>query len=224
MIGRLRGIVISKVDALLLDVSGVGYVINCSDRTLAQLPSIGHEAIVHTELVVREDLMQLYGFATLAEREWYRLLTSVQGVGAKAALAILGTIGIQTLARALTLGDMNTVKAAPGVGPKLAARICNELKDKAAKLMGTISSEVGSSEAGIIEELEPKTLTTAKSVDPMTPSVTHAPNHEAEAISALVNLGYDRVLAAQTVGGQSEKGLDLNALITAALRAMASKG
>ena len=217
MIGRLRGIVISKSEGLLLDVGGLGYIVQCSDRTLAQLPSKGEEAIIHTEMVVREDAMQLFGFATLSEREWYRLLTSVQGVGAKAALAILGAIGIQSLARALTLGDINTVKAAPGVGPKLASRICLELKDKAAKLMGTIQSD-----DGVVEDFAP--VPKGSKSAPMEFVTTSTPSHEAEAISALVNLGYDRVLAAQTVGNLADEDLELNALITTALRAMAPKG
>ena len=220
MIGRLRGIVISKSEQLLLEVGGVGYVVHCSDRTLSQLPPRGEEAVVHTELVVREDLMQLYGFASLGEREWYRLLTSVQGVGAKAALAILGTIGIQSLARALTLGDINTVKAAPGVGPKLAQRICMELKDKAAKLMGTISNE-----DDVVEDFAPKLASKPSSHnEPIEFAASSKPSHEAEAISALANLGYDRVLAAQTVGNLAGEGLDLNTLIKTALRAMAPKG
>ncbi len=219
MIGRLRGIVISKTDQLLLDVGGVGYVVHCSDRTLSQLPVQGAEAIVHTELVVREDLMQLYGFASLGEREWYRLLTSVQGVGAKAALAILGTIGTQSLARALTLGDINTVKAAPGVGPKLAQRICMELKDKAAKLMGTIPNE-----DEVVEDFAPDISKPAAKNAPMEFVASSTPSHEAEAISALANLGYDRVLAAQTIGNLAGEGLELNELIKTALRAMAPKG
>ncbi len=215
MIGRLRGIVAKKADGqLLIDVSGVGYVVHCNDRTLASLPALGEEAVIWTDLQVREDLMQLFGFANEAEREWYWLLTSVQGVGSKAALAILGTLGVRSLSRALTLGDINAVKAAPGVGPKLAARICNELRDKAAKLMSMVPAE----DDGEVIEFPTSAPTHS------TPVAVQSMGYEGEAISALVNLGYDRVLAAQTVSGLADQSESLDALIKAALRAMAPKG
>ena len=136
MIGKLTGRVDYKgSDHVLLDVNGVGYVVHCSDRTLAALPGKGEAAALFTELLVREDLLQLFGFTTLYEREWHRLLTSVQGVGAKASMAILGTLGAEGVARAISLGDAAAVKAAPGVGPKLAQRVVNELKDKAPGVM-----------------------------------------------------------------------------------------
>ena len=119
----------------MLDVGGVGYVIHCSDRTLAGLPGEGEAAALWTELLVREDLLQLFGFASVYEREWHRLLTSVQGVGAKASMAVLGTLGPEALARAIAIGDWAAVKAAPGVGPKIAQRVVNELKDKAPAAM-----------------------------------------------------------------------------------------
>ncbi len=215
MIGRLRGIVAAKSEGhCLLDVGGVGYVVYCNTRTLAQLPQLGQEAVIWTDLQVREDLMQLFGFANEEEREWYWLLTSVQGVGSKAALAILGTLGLRSLARALTLGDVNAVKAAPGVGPKLAARICNELKEKSAKLMSTMST--GGEEFEVIEFPTPQASGAVAAVRTV--------GHEGEAISALVNLGYDRVIAAQTISGLAEEGSSLDELIKAALRAMAPKG
>ena len=219
MIGRLRGKVISKRDGqLMIDVGGVGYVVLCSDMTLRALPSVGEEAIVHTDLVVREDLMQLYGFASTIERDWYWLLTSVQGVGAKAALAILGTIGTNSLGRALISGDINTVRAAPGIGPKIAQRICNELKEKAAKLMSKVpdAQDTMATNSEIPAE--------KSAVDPAVVIESIRPSFESEAISALVNLGYDRVISAQTVARFSTEHQDLNALITAALRAMAPKG
>ena len=136
MIGKLTGVVDYKgTDHVLLDVNGVGYVVHCSDRTLAALPARGGAAALFTEMLVREDLLQLFGFATLYDREWHRLLTSVQGVGAKAAMAILGTLGAEGVARAISLGDAAAVKAAPGVGPKLAQRVVHELKDKAPGVM-----------------------------------------------------------------------------------------
>ncbi len=213
--GRLRGIVAKKGEGqCLLDVNGVGYVVHCNDRTLANMPSVGQEAVLWTDLQVREDLMQLYGFANEEEREWYWLLTSVQGVGSKAALAILGTLGIRSLARALTLGDINAVKAAPGVGPKLAARICNELKEKSAKLMSTMPA--GGDDFEVIEF----PVSQASGA----PVASREIGHEGEAISALVNLGYDRVLAAQTISGLADEARGLDDLIKAALRAMAPKG
>ncbi|WP_043918671.1 Holliday junction branch migration protein RuvA, partial [Jannaschia aquimarina] len=136
MIGRLTGRLDHKgPDHVLLDVNGVGYVVHCSDRTLAALPAPGQPARLWTELLVREDLMQLFGFLTMQEREWHRLLTSVQGIGAKASLAILGTLGADGIGRAIALGDANAVRAAPGVGPKIAQRVVNELKGKAPAMM-----------------------------------------------------------------------------------------
>ena len=120
MIGKLSGrIDYRSDDHILLDVRGVGYMIYCSDRTLAALPSVGEAVALYTDLVVREDLLQLFGFPTLVEKEWHRLLMSVQGIGAKASLSILGALGADGVSRAIALGDWNAIKAAKGVGPKL---------------------------------------------------------------------------------------------------------
>ena len=136
MIGKISGLVdYVAEDHVLIETGGVGYLLYCAPSTLAALPSPGEPASLYTELVVREDLMQLYGFRTLAEREWHKLLVSVQGVGAKVSLAILGTLGIAGLTRALAAGDAGTVKQTPGVGPKLATRIVTELKGKAPDMM-----------------------------------------------------------------------------------------
>ena len=113
MIGKISGrLEYRATDHVLVDVRGVGYLVYCSERTLAALPGVGEAVALYTDLQVREDLMQLYGFTTLAEKEWHRLLTSVQGVGAKASLAILGTLGTDGVSRAIALGDWNAVKAA----------------------------------------------------------------------------------------------------------------
>ena len=120
---------------MLIDTGGVGYIVHCSERTLAAMPAPGGAVALYTDLLVREDLMQLYGFRTLAEREWHRLLMTVQGVGAKAALAILGALGTEGVARALSLGDATAIRAAPGVGPKIAQRVILELKAKAPVVM-----------------------------------------------------------------------------------------
>jgi len=143
MIGSLKGRIEYKAtDHTLIDVSGVGYLVYCSERTLSLLPSDGEYVTIFTELVVREDLLQLYGFLTFAEKEWHRLLCSVQGVGAKGALAIQGILSVEALSRAILLSDWATVKSAPGVGPKIAQRIVNELKEKAPKVMamGAVTS------------------------------------------------------------------------------------
>ena len=132
MIGKLSGrIDYRSDDHILLDVRGVGYMIYCSDRTLAALPSVGEAVALYTDLVVREDLLQLFGFPTLVEKEWHRLLMSVQGIGAKASLSILGALGADGVSRAIALGDWNAIKAAKGIGPKTAQRVVIELKDKA---------------------------------------------------------------------------------------------
>ena len=129
MIGKLSGrIDYRSDDHILLDVRGVGYMIYCSDRTLAALPSVGEAVALYTDLVVREDLLQLFGFPTLVEKEWHRLLMSVQGIGAKASLSILGALGADGVSRAIALGDWNAIKAAKGVGPKTAQRVVIELK------------------------------------------------------------------------------------------------
>ncbi|MEM6944444.1 MAG: Holliday junction branch migration protein RuvA, partial [Pseudomonadota bacterium] len=135
MIGKLSGRVdYVAEDHALIEAGGVGYLVYCAPSTLSRLVP-GEAAALYTDLVVREDLMQLFGFATLIERDWHKLLTSVQGVGARASLAILGALGPEGVARALALEDATSVRRAPGVGPKLAARIVNELKGKTPEQM-----------------------------------------------------------------------------------------
>ena len=137
MIGRLKGIVDAfGDDFVILDVGGVGYEVHCSTRTLQDLPKPGEAAAMSIETVVREDLIRLYGFSTAAERAWFRLLTTVQGVGTKVALAILSTLRPAELASAIALGDKAMIARAPGVGPKVAQRIAAELKDRAPALLG----------------------------------------------------------------------------------------
>src|SRR6266852_5218594 len=132
MIGKLRGIVDSYgEDYVILDVNGVGYQVHCSVRTLAALPGPGEAATLSIETYVREDQIKLFGFVSDAEREWFRLLQTVQGVGAKVALSVLGTFKPGELASAIAMGDKASIKRAPGVGPKVAERLVIELKDKA---------------------------------------------------------------------------------------------
>ena len=151
MIGKVTGRLDHRgADHVLIDAGGVGYVVHCSERTLAAMPGPGERVALYTELLVREDLMQLFGFRTLAERECHRLLTSVQGVGAKASLAILGTLGTEGVARALSLGDAAAIRAAPGIGPKIAQRLVLELQAKAPSIlaMGAAGAQPAMAGAG----------------------------------------------------------------------------
>ncbi|MBY6201291.1 Holliday junction branch migration protein RuvA [Maritalea mobilis] len=221
MIGKLSGRVDYKAsDHVLLDVGGVGYVVYCSDRTLAALPGPGEAVALYTELLVREDLLQLFGFRTPYEREWHRLLISVQGVGAKASMAILGTLGAEGVARAITLGDAAAVKAAPGVGPKLAQRVVNELKDKAPATMamgGSLGAAMGDAPAEVIEGGAPRAAPA-----PAAPASSSA---QADALSALQNLGYAPADAARAVAQAAgeDAQAETPALIRAALKLLAPK-
>ncbi|MDG2295093.1 MAG: Holliday junction branch migration protein RuvA [Paracoccaceae bacterium] len=226
MIGKLSGRIEYKSDDhLLLDVRGVGYIVFCSDRTLIALPGSGEFTALYTDLVVREDLMQLFGFLTLVEKEWHRLLLSVQGVGAKASLAILGALGPDGVSKAIALGDWTSVKAAKGIGPKTAQRVVNELKDKAPKVMamaGNVPAAVDHpSDADAV--LEP--IAAAKP-DAPTAAATGNPAAQAEALSALSNLGYGPGEAASAVVQAMADGNDgeTAALIRAALKLLAPKG
>ena len=219
MIGKITGrIDYRAADHVLIDVRGVGYLVYCSDRTLAALPGVGEVVALYTDLVVREDLMQLFGFQTLVEKEWHRLLTSVQGVGAKASLAILGALGPDDVSRAIALGDWNAVKAAKGVGPKIAQRVVMDLKDKAPAMMamgGTVAEAFGDAEAEVIESPAPR-----KAAAP-------APNASAqsEALSALGNLGYSPGDAAGAVAQAAGEAPDADTplLIRAALKLLAPR-
>ena len=157
MIGRIAGVILHRAaDHVLIDVRGVGYIVHVSERTAASLPPVGQAAALYTDLLVREDLLQLFGFPTLLEKEWHRLLTSVQGIGAKASLAILGTLGAEGVGRAIALGDWAAVRKAPGVGPKLAQRVVLELKDRAPQVIAmggalTVDAGLGEAGAGLVE-------------------------------------------------------------------------
>ena len=220
MIGKITGrIEYRTLDHVLIDVCGVGYLVYCSDRTMAALPRVGESAALYTDLLVRDDLMQLFGFQTLVEKEWHRLLTSVQGVGAKASLAILGALGPDGVSRAIALGDWNAVKAAKGVGPKIAQRVVLDLKDKAPGVMamgGTVAQALGTETADVIEPMEP--------IRP--PQVPQNASAQSEALSALGNLGYgpgDAAGAVAQAGGEMPDA-DTPALIRAALKLLAPKG
>ncbi|MCO5155140.1 MAG: Holliday junction branch migration protein RuvA [Aquamicrobium sp.] len=178
MIGKLKGTV-DEVgeDHCILDVHGVGYVAFCPARTLAGL-NAGEAAVLHIETYVREDMIRLYGFSSTLEREWFRLLQNVQGVGAKVALSVLSTLAPAELANAVALRDIAMVSRAPGVGRKVAERIVTELKGKAPALAGEAAATIGFAQelgAGV------------------------APAPAADAVSALTNLGYSRDIAASAV-------------------------
>src|SRR5256886_15543357 len=132
MIGKLKGIIDTYgEDSVILDVGGVGYLVHCSARTLQALPAAGEPVTLAIQTHVREDQIRLFGFLTDVEREWFRLLQTVQGVGAKVALSVLGTLKPADLASAIAMRDKSMVARSPGVGPKVAERIVTELKDKA---------------------------------------------------------------------------------------------
>jgi Holliday junction DNA helicase RuvA len=179
MIGKLRGVVDSfGEDFVILDVQGVGYVVHCSARTLQRLPQPGEAAELAIETHVREDMIRLYGFRSDPEREWFRLLQTVQGVGSRVALGVLSVLEPDALANAIATGDKGAVARAPGVGPRLAARLVAELRDK----------------APAYAPIDPALIALTGAVADRT-----APGPVADAVSALVNLGYPQIQAATAV-------------------------
>ena len=223
MIGRLRGRVDYKAhDHFLLDVNGVGYLVFCSERTLAEINADGEFTTIYTDLLVREDLMQLFGFISQIEKEWYRLLMSVQGVGAKASLAILSALGEDGVSRAIALGDWTSIKSAKGIGPKTAQRVVNELKDKVAHVMSIVPNEVGELEnklnhGDIVERIDDhQTINLAISNK----------TSQADALSALQNLGYTPSDSAATVAKILHENSDLSTeeLIRNSLKMLSPKG
>jgi Holliday junction DNA helicase RuvA len=224
MIGRISGRLDWRgADHVLIDVRGVGYIVYVNDRTLAAMPGLGEAVSLYTDLVVREDLLQLFGFPTMLEKEWHKLLTTVQGVGAKAAMAILGTLGPEGVGRAITLGDARSVQAAPGVGPKLAQRVILELKAKAPGVMAAgvgLSVKAGAEDV-VIEEVAPAPKKPARADE----GAMKRAASTADALSALLNLGYGQSDAAQAVatvaGDQPEA--DTATLIRASLKLLAPR-
>jgi Holliday junction DNA helicase RuvA len=202
MIGKLKGVVDSYgEDFVVLDVRGVGYVVHCSARTLQKMPPAGEAAALAIETQVREDAIRLFGFSADAERDWFRLLQSVQGVGAKVALAILSILSPGELAAAIAGQDKAMVARASGVGPKLAARIVAELKDKAPAFAA----------------LDPAAVRLAGDAEASAPVAQ-------DAVSALVNLGYGRPQATAAVAAGLKalgEGADAGALIRRALKELA---
>ena len=227
MIGKLTGIVdYIGTDHAMIDVRGVGYIVFVSERTRMAMPRMGEPVALYTDMLVREDNMQLFGFTSLFEKEWYRLLVSVQGIGAKAAMAILGTLGPEATGRAVAPGDWNAVKAAPGVGPKTAQRVIMELKDKAPKVMAmgnSLPETLDASDAAeVIEASAPQAPRKSAAKKPVAKANAAA---ESEALSALQNLGYSPSDAASAVAQAAIDDPDANTstLIRAALKLLAPK-
>ncbi|MBE2275323.1 MAG: Holliday junction branch migration protein RuvA [Rhodobacteraceae bacterium] len=231
MIGKISGRLDWKGQGeVLIDCRGVGYIVHVNDRTLAAMPPVGEAVALFTDLLVREDLLQLFGFPTMVDKEWHRLLTTVQGVGAKAAMAILGTLGAEGVARAITLGDARAVQAAPGVGPKLAQRVILELKAKAPSVMA-MGARLQDA-ALVIEPVEPPAGPAARRSGGKTAPPPAAPSaaqmragYAADALSALMNLGYGQGDAAEAVaiaGGEAPEA-DTAALILLALKRLAPR-
>ena len=231
MIGRIAGVILHRApDHVLIDVRGVGYIVHVSDRTAAALPPVGQAAALYTELLVREDLLQLFGFSTLLEKEWHRLLTSVQGIGAKVSLAILGTLGPEGLGRAIALGDWATVRKSPGVGPKLAQRVVLELKDKAPGIIAmggalTVDAGAGGAEIAAGPGIEPAPAAAAGAAAQPPAAAAVSAAAMADALSALTNLGYAAPEAAAAVAQAAalDPGAATPPLIRAALRLLAPK-
>ena len=186
MIGKLKG-VIDEIgdDHVVVDVHGVCYVAFCSARTLSRIGSVGEAVVLYIETFVREDQLKLYGFMSAEERGWFNLLQSVQGVGARVALAILSTLASGEIANAIALGDKTAVSRAPGVGPKVATRIVTELKNKVPSGLSMGDSEAISFRREVGEGAAPAAVS--------------------DAISALTNLGYSRDQAAGAVAAALKK-------------------
>jgi Holliday junction DNA helicase RuvA len=225
MIGRISGRLDWRgADHVLIDVRGVGYIVHVNERTLAAMPGLGEAVSLYTELLVREDLLQLFGFPTMLEKEWHKLLVTVQGVGAKAAMAILGTLGAEGVGRAITLGDARAVQAAPGVGPKLAQRVILELK---AKAPGVMAQGVGLSVKAEAEDVvvEPVAAPAPRKAVKVDEGAVKRAAASADALSALVNLGYGQGDAAQAVATVAGDLPDADAagLIRASLKVLAPK-
>ncbi len=231
MIGKLTGRVDYRAeDHILLDVQGVGYVVYCSERTLMALPRSSEVISLYTDLLVREDLLQLFGFTSLVEKEWHRLLMSVQGVGAKASLAILGTLGPDGVSRAIALEDWNAVKAAKGIGPKTAQRVVLDLKDKAPSVMamaGQFGDTLDMHQDQVVDDADTATVSpqpapNKKATPKPRPASAAA---QSEALSALQNLGYSPSEAASAVATAQGELPDAGTsdLIRAALKLLAPK-
>ena len=223
MIGRISGILdYVSADHILVDVGGVGYIVYVTQSTISNLPNLGDIISLFTELVVKEDLLQLVGFITPVEREWYKLLTSVQGVGSKAALALLGQIPIQNISRAILLEDFTTITSAQGIGPKIAKRIVVELKGKVPnmiKFQNKSEISINNETKGLIKK--------NYEITDQNFSQNNISQKEIDAISALMNLGYSQLNSSQVIAkiiDASNEELDVEDIIRLSLKTLVSKG
>tara|TARA_B100000073_G_scaffold346157_1_gene356891 strand:+ start:3389 stop:4060 length:672 start_codon:yes stop_codon:yes gene_type:complete len=207
MIGKISGIIeVIGSDSILVDVGGVGYIVNISANTRASLPAIGEKVSLYTDMLVREDSIQLVGFISSLEKEWFGLLTSVQGVGAKAALAILGTVPLKQLSRSISLGNTDYITSAQGVGPKIAKRILLELGQKVLNLNLDVEQKTSSNNLNSNETIDEES---GQNVSQNDFGKDIANNQESEAISALVNLGYDKLNSTRVVAKILDESSDL---------------
>jgi Holliday junction DNA helicase RuvA len=201
MIGKLKGIIDTYgEDSVIVDVGGVGYLVHCSTRTLQALPAQGEAVTLAIETHVREDQIKLFGFTSDMEREWFKLLQTVQGVGTKVALAVLSTLKPAELATAIAMRDKALVQRSPGVGAKVAERIVTELKDKAPAY-----ADIDPAVVRLSGQLEEK----------------RAPRPVTDAVSALVNLGYGHPQAAAAIAAAARsagEGAETKQLIRLGLR------
>jgi len=204
MIGKLKGVIDSYAeDFVIVDVGGVGYQVHCSTRTLQTLPAPGEAVTLSIETHVREDQIRLFGFASDIEREWFRLLQTVQGVGTKVALSVLGTLKPAELATAVAMRDRAMIARSPGVGPKVAERIVTELKDKAPAYVS----------------VDPALVRLSGAIDDR-----RVPQPVADAVSALINLGYGQPQAAAAIAAATRAagdGADTKSLIRLGLKELA---
>ena len=227
MIGRISGVVdyISE-DHIIIDVGGVGYIVYVTQITISNSPKLGEKISLFTELIVKEDLLQLVGFISLVEREWYKLLTSVQGVGSKAALALLGQIPIQVLSRAILLEDSTTITSAQGIGPKIAKRLVVELKGKVPNMI-KIQSKSETALDNLSNSPTSQTYEISQQKIDQEFSRNDISQIEIDAISGLINLGYTQLNASQVVAkviNDSREELVVEDIIRLSLKKLVVKG
>ena len=218
MIGKISGIVdLIDKDMVLVDVGGLGYMVNISLNTKNRLPQVGEKIALYTEMMVREDSIQLIGFSTALEKDWFRLLISVQGVGAKAALAILGVVSLKQLSRSIVLGNPELITSAPGVGPKIAKRIILELAQKALLLNSDTEEQMLEN----LTQTDQEIISDGKNDE----QINYASNGENEAISAMVNLGYDKNISTRIVAKVCSENseLEISEIIRLSLQRIVAK-
>ena len=227
MIGRISGVIdyISE-DHIIIDVGGVGYIVYVTQITISNSPKLGEKISLFTELIVKEDLLQLVGFISPVEREWYKLLTSVQGVGSKAALALLGQIPIQVLSRAILLEDSTTITSAQGIGPKIAKRLVVELKGKVPNMI-----KIQSKSETALDNLSNSPTSQNYEINQQKIDQEFSRNDvsqiEIDAISGLINLGYTQLNASQVVAkviNDSREELVVEDIIRLSLKTLVVKG